>query len=83
MEENTCPKPNCGRPESTSRHHAGKRLSICGNGHSWDQVEIQLQREKAREAKEREGRPNRIDGVRIGIDAERLRHEYEKRFGPI
>jgi len=33
---------------------AGKKLSICGNGHSWNQVEIQAQREKAREAKAQE-----------------------------
>jgi hypothetical protein len=50
MEENTCPKPNCGRPESTSRHHAGKRLSICGNGHSWDAEALKEQRAKAKEA---------------------------------
>ena len=50
MEENTCPKPECGRPESTHRWSAGKKLSICGNGHSWDQAEVNAQREKAREA---------------------------------
>jgi hypothetical protein len=55
MEEpNNCPKPNCGRPESTHRYSAGKKLSICGNGHSWDAAEIAAQRAKAREAQSEE-----------------------------
>jgi hypothetical protein len=55
MEEpNNCPKPDCGRPESTHRWSAGKKLSICGNGHHWDQAEIAAQRAKAREAERRE-----------------------------
>lgn len=48
---NNCPKPDCGRPESTHRYSAGKKLSICGNGHSWDQVEVAAQRRKAEAAK--------------------------------
>lgn len=47
MEENNCPKPTCGKPESTHRWSAGKRLSICGNGHSWNQEEMSEQRAKA------------------------------------
>jgi hypothetical protein len=54
MEDNNCPKPNCGRPESTHRYSAGKKLSICGNGHSWDAGEVAAQRAKAREAEARE-----------------------------
>jgi hypothetical protein len=55
MEEpNNCPKPNCGRPESTHRWSAGKKLSICGNGHSWDQAEVAAQRAKTREASREE-----------------------------
>lgn len=53
-EENNCPKPDCGRPESTSRQHAGKRLSICGNGHSWDAQAVAEQRAKAKAAERRE-----------------------------
>jgi hypothetical protein len=50
QEPNNCPKPDCGRPESTHRFSAGKRLSICGNGHSWDAAEVAAQRAKAKEA---------------------------------
>jgi hypothetical protein len=53
-EDNNCPKPDCGRPESTHRWSAGKKLSICGNGHSWDQQAITEQRAKARDAEDRE-----------------------------
>ena len=56
MEENNCPKPDCGRPESNHRYSAGKRLSICGNGHSWDAAELAAQRAKAREAQAQESR---------------------------
>lgn len=84
MEEaNNCPKPDCGRPESTHRYAAGKKLSICGNGHTWDQAAIAAQRAKAREADTEELTFKPHDHIRIGIDAERLRREYEKRFGPI
>lgn len=54
MEENNCPKPDCGRPESTHRYSAGKKLSICGNGHTWDQQAIAEQRAKAKEAEYQE-----------------------------
>jgi hypothetical protein len=55
MEEpNNCPKPDCGRPESTHRYSAGKRLSICGNGHSWDAQGVADQKRKAKEAEYQE-----------------------------
>ena len=74
MEEpNNCPKPNCGRPESTHRYSAGKKLSICGNGHSWDQVEIAAQRAKARDAQESE-----FVSIDVGIDA--IRERYRKLY---
>jgi hypothetical protein len=66
MEEpNNCPKPNCGRPESTHRYAAGKKLSICGNGHSWDQVEVAAQRAKAREAETKEAGPNDYQRIEL------------------
>jgi hypothetical protein len=81
MEEpNNCPKPDCARSESTHRYSAGKRLSICGNGHHWDQAEIAAQRAKARDADTRELAFKPSGGLRIGIDAERLRREFEDRF---
>ena len=80
MEEpNNCPKPDCGRPESTHRYSAGKKLSICGNGHSWDQAEIQAQRAKAREAEAREF--GQVFDAGVGIDV--LREHYRLRGGPI
>ena len=54
MEPNNCPKQECGLPESTHRSSAGKRLSICGNGHSWDQDEAAAQKRKAEAVKGRE-----------------------------
>jgi hypothetical protein len=81
MEEpNNCPKPDCGRPESTHRYSGGKRLSICGNGHHWDAAEIAAQRAKAREAETHELTFKPYESVSIGIDAERLRREFEKRY---
>ena len=76
MEDNNCPKPECGRPESTHRIKAGKRLSICGNGHSWDAVEVAAQRRKAEEAKASE------HYVRIGVDTERVTRELERFRSP-
>jgi hypothetical protein len=76
MEEpNNCPKPNCGRPESTHRYSAGKRLSICGNGHHWDQAEVTAQRLKARAADMRESTFKPGGDLRI-----RLRRDLEDRF---
>ena len=82
MEEpNNCPKPDCGRPESTHRYSAGKRLSICGNGHHWDAAEIAAQRVKAREAKAQEEALTRLrDPVGINIDIDRFWREAEGRF---
>lgn len=77
MEDNNCPKPNCGRPESTHRYAAGKKLSICGNGHSWDQAEIAARRANAREAEARESKPEFI------IDHEevtRRMRDFERRI---
>lgn len=76
MEDNNCPKPNCGRPESTHRYSAGKKLSICGNGHSWDQAEIAAQRAKAREAETQE-LPSVFDSA-VTIDA--IRERYRKLY---
>lgn len=56
-DEDKCPKPSCGRPESAHRFSAGKRLSICGNGHSWNKEEIREHNRKAREAAEEERKP--------------------------
>jgi hypothetical protein len=56
MEPNNCPKPDCGRPESTHRWSAGKRLSICGNGHSWDPKETAEQRAKKLDAIDKRNR---------------------------
>jgi hypothetical protein len=53
-EDNNCPKPDCGRPEQTHRFKSGRRLSICGSGHSWDGIEVAAQRRKARDAQEQE-----------------------------
>jgi hypothetical protein len=74
-EDNNCPKPNCGRPESTHRYSAGKKLSICANGHSWNQAEIAAQRVKAREAKGEEIKF-------VGIDFAEVEKRY-KSGGPI
>ena len=64
MEEpNNCPKPECGRPESTHRWSAGKRLSICGNGHSWNQVEEMKKKQKADEATMGESRA--LDSIEL------------------
>ena len=56
MEDNICPKPTCGKPESTHRWKAGKRLSICGNGHSWNQEEVAAQKAKAEAAQQQESK---------------------------
>ena len=81
MEEpNNCPKPNCGRPESTHRYSAGKKPSICGNGHSWDAVEIAAQRAKAREAEAQELRIAPSERLRINLDMDGLRRQFEDRF---
>lgn len=69
-EQTNCPKPDCGRPESTHRYSAGKRISICGNGHSWDPVELAEQRAKAKAA-EHEEAGDRVK--RIERDILRLR----------
>jgi hypothetical protein len=53
-DQNNCPNPGCGRPESTHRWSAGKKLSICGNGHSWDAQAIADQRAKAKAAERQE-----------------------------
>ncbi len=50
-----CPK--CDRPESASRWKAGRRLSICGNGHDWDTEAVKEQRAKSDKAKESEFKP--------------------------
>jgi hypothetical protein len=51
---NICPKPNCGRPESAHRWSRGKKLLICGNGHSWDPLEVaEKEKSKANGARER------------------------------
>lgn len=78
-EPNNCPKPDCGRPESTHRWSAGKKLSICGNGHSWDQAEVAAQREKARAADMRESVPD----MDVGIDVIREHYRRLARGGPI
>lgn len=74
MEENNCPKPDCGRPESSRRNSAGKQLSICGNGHSWDAVEVAEQRAKAK----------RADHFEIKIEtrsgSEEAVREFERRY---
>lgn len=67
---NNCPKPDCGRPESTHRYSAGKKLSICGNGHSWDAQEVAAQRAKVKEA----------DSQEVGIDFESIYREQRKRL---
>lgn len=53
-EENNCPKPDCGRPESAHRWSAGKKLSICGNGHHWNAEAVAEQRRKANDAQAQE-----------------------------
>lgn len=53
-EENICPKPNCGKPESTHRWSAGKRLSICDKGHSWDAKELAEKRANTKAAEKSE-----------------------------
>jgi hypothetical protein len=71
VNEDQCPKPECGRPKSTSRRAAGRELSICGNGHSWDPIEIREKNRKAEEANREEftdlygGFPLRIAGSSI------------------
>lgn len=70
--EQLCPKPGCGRPETTSRTSGGKRLSICGNGHSWDPEQVSAQRERAEQAKQSEDRLS-------GIDLEAIRRAYPQR----
>lgn len=70
-EDNNCPKPACGQPESTHRYSAGKRLSICGNGHSWDAKEIADQRAKAKEAEGGE--------FKFIVDGPAARPEYMER----
>jgi hypothetical protein len=76
---NICPKPDCGRPESTHRYSAGKRLSICGNGHSWDQEAISAQRAKAREAEAQES----LEVFDSALSAEAVKtrfYEFERRY---
>jgi len=80
MEPNNCPKPDCGRPESTHRYSAGKKLSICGNGHSWDPVEVGAQKAKAREALAQEVRIKPSGHLRINLDMDQVRRDLEKRF---
>lgn len=59
MEDNLCPKPTCGKPESTTRKHAGKTISICDNGHGWDAQEEAAKKAKA-QAKTRMARIERF-----------------------
>jgi hypothetical protein len=80
VEENNCPKPDCGRPESTHRYSAGKKLSICGNGHSWDQAEIAAQRAKGRDADTQEVTSAPSERLRINVDMDKLRRQFEDRF---
>lgn len=66
-EEITCPKPACTSPkESVTRRHAGRTISICGNGHSFDKDEIRQQRSKA-EAANRQENFSLSEGLK-GID---------------
>lgn len=71
MEENTCPKQGCGKPASTHRWSAGKKLSICGNAHSWDPKEVAEQRAKAAERRDEaasfEGLRGEIDSLKRGL----------------
>ena len=67
MEPNNCPKQECGRPETASRQHAGKRLSICGNGHSWNPVEVAAQRSKAKAAEVSEHAKRDLDRQRKAV----------------
>jgi len=55
-EENNCPQSKCGRPESNHRFSAGRRLSICANGHAWDAVKIAVQRATKQAAEQQEAR---------------------------
>lgn len=75
-DQNNCPKPDCGRPESTHRYSAGKRLSICGNGHSWDAQEVAAQRAKAREAEYSE-----VKLDRFAISESEIRKRFERTYG--
>lgn len=53
-----CPQPGCEKREYLTRRHAGRDLSICPNGHSWDAVEVAAQQAKARQANEQEETSN-------------------------
>jgi hypothetical protein len=75
-EDNNCPKPECGKPESSSRYKAGRKLSICGNAHSWDAVEIAEQRAKAREAEFQE---HKLEYRQPTIDE--IREGFRERYG--
>jgi len=54
-ETKNCPKPECGKPEYLTRRSAGRTLSICPNGHSWDRIELAAQRQKHERATKEEG----------------------------
>lgn len=75
-DQNNCPKPNCGRPESTHRWSAGKKLSICGNGHSWNAQEVAAQRAKAKEAEYQEVRYEPF-----AISETEIRKRFERMYG--
>lgn len=79
MEPNNCPKPDCGRPESTHRFSAGKRLSICGNGHSWDAQAIAEQRAKTKAAERQEVKIN--VGIDVGKAFKRIEREFRRSTG--
>lgn len=49
-----CPKTECGKREYLTRRSAGRTLSICPNGHSWDAIELAAQRQKSQRAKKEE-----------------------------
>jgi len=53
-DEKNCPKPGCGKPEYVTRRSAGRTLSICPNGHSWDPIEVVAQRQKHERATKEE-----------------------------
>ena len=72
-EDNNCPRENCKRPESTHRWAAGKKLSICGNGHSWDPEQIRAERAKAQDANKREYQAPKFDEFLLFKPSDRIR----------
>lgn len=80
-----CPKPGCGKREYLTRRSAGRDLSICPNGHSWDAVEVLAQQRKTQQANQEEttGIYDFLRDVKIIPEPARPRNEDSRRAGDI